>query len=145
MKSRNRKRCALFAAMLGMGMTGCIGESILSAAAKVAGGQIASLTAGEIIILNQTFVDIVGSQDPNSTPPTLTTAQAQALADFFSANNLNTFEDFQALSVTAPNDPGSIKGLDALAAAFAGSGTDIDPDNFDPDSLDGVLNTLVGV
>jgi hypothetical protein len=144
MKSRNQKLCALFTAMLGVGMTGCFGESIVSAGSKVAGGQIASLTAGEIIILSQTVADLIRSQDPNANPPTLTTEQAQALTDFFTANNLNTIEDFETLAETAQNAPDSIQGLDALAAAFAGSATEIDPDDFDADSLDELLGMLFG-
>ncbi len=145
MKSKNYKLCALFTAMLGVGLTGCIGESILSAGAKLASGQIGALTAGEIIILNQTAADLISSQNPNApAPPTLTTGQAQALTDFFSANDLNTVEDFQALAEKAQSDPDSIQGLDALAAAFAGSETDIDPDNFDPNTLDDVFDTLLG-
>ncbi len=144
MKARNQKLCVLFTAAVGVGMTGCFGESIVSAGAKVASGQIASLTANEIIILNQTMVDVFTSQNPGVSPPTVTAVQAQALTDFFSANDLNTVEDFQTLSETAQTDPGSIQGLDALAAAFAGSDTDIDPDNFDPNSLDSVMNTLLG-
>ncbi len=145
MKSKNYKLCALLAATLGVGLTGCFGETILSAGAKVASGQIASLTAGEIIILNQTAADLLNSQNPNApATPTVTTAQAQALTDFFSANDLNTVEDFQDLAEAAQNDPDSIQGLDALAAAFAGSETDIDPDNFDPDTVDELFNTLLG-
>jgi len=144
MKSKNWKLCALVTAMLVVGVTGCGGESILSAGAKVASGQIASLTAGEIIILNQTVADLIRSQDPTANPPTLTTEQAQALTDFFTANDLNTIEDFETLAATAQSDPDSIQGLDELAAAFADSGTEIDPDNFDPDAMGDLLGTLFG-
>ncbi len=144
MKSRNHRLCALFAAMLGVGLTGCFGESIVSAGAKVASGQIASLTAGEIIILNQTAADLITSMDPTASPPTLTTGQAQALSDFLTANDLNTLEDIEALTEAAESDPDSIQGLAALAAAFAGSETELDADDPGAGELEDVLNTLLG-
>lgn len=144
MRSMKQKACVVMVSMAVVGMTGCFGESILSAAAKVAGGQISTLTAGEIMILNQTASDLVGSTDPNAQVPTLTQPQAAAVADFLVANNLNTLADFEALQQTAQTDPSSIQGLDALSAAFAGSTNQIDTTNLDPNSIDNILGPLFG-
>ncbi|MFQ5429055.1 MAG: hypothetical protein ACE5E1_01990 [Phycisphaerae bacterium] len=144
MSSTKQKLCALIAIVLPVGMTGCFGESILSAAAKVAGGQIASLTANEIKILNQTAIDLFASQNPGVSIPVMNDAQAEALANFFAANNLNTLEDFDALQQTAQTDPGQIQGLDELASAFAGSDNTIDPNNVDPETLGSIFDGLFG-
>ncbi|MCG8404772.1 MAG: hypothetical protein MI923_06195 [Phycisphaerales bacterium] len=144
MNSRKLKVCTLLTAMLAVSVTGCFGDNILSAGAKVAGGQISSLTAGEIQILSQTVNDILASENPGFEPVELTETQAQALTDFFSANELNTFEDFETLSQTAQSDPDSIQGLDELAEAFADAGSDLDPDNLDPNDLDEILQSIFG-
>lgn len=145
MKSGKQKVCALLTSILAVSLTGCFGDNILSAGAKVAGGQISSLTAGEIQILNQTVNDILAAENPGFEPVTLNETQAQALTDFFSANELNTLEDFETLSQSAQDDPESIQGLDALADAFAGSTTgDLDPDNVDPDDLNEILQSIFG-
>ncbi|HPF40029.1 MAG TPA: hypothetical protein P5081_03780 [Phycisphaerae bacterium] len=132
--------CALATMTLGLGLTGCFGESILSAGAKVAGGQISELTANEIKILNETVVGVLASTNPGFTAEPLTDAQASALSSFFKANSLNTIEDFEQLQQTAESNPDSLEGLDELAAAFSDSET-IDPDNFD---FDQIFNALFG-
>ena len=82
MRSMKQKACVVMVSMAVVVMTGCFGESILSAAAKVAGGQISTLTAGEIMILNQTASDLVGTADPSVQVPALTQPQAVAVSDF---------------------------------------------------------------
>ncbi|MCA9254665.1 MAG: hypothetical protein KDA33_03465, partial [Phycisphaerales bacterium] len=109
--------CALATMTLGLGLTGCFGESILSAGAKVAGGQISELTANEIKILNETVVGLLASTNPGFTAEPLTDAQASAISSFFKANDLNTIEDFEQLQQTAESNPDSLEGLDELAAA----------------------------
>ncbi|MFQ5411828.1 MAG: hypothetical protein ACE5EC_06005 [Phycisphaerae bacterium] len=144
MRSMRQKACVVMVSLAVIGMTGCFGESILTAAAKVAGGQISELTANEILILNQTASDLIGATDPNAQVPALTEAQASAVSDFLKANNLNTLEDFDALQQAAQTDPSSIQGLDALSAAFSGSTNEIDPNNLDPNSIDSILGPLFG-
>lgn len=125
---------------LGLGLTGCFGDSIISAGAKVVGGQISSLSTGEIKILNQTVIDVLASTNPGFTAEPLTDAQADALSNFFKANNLNTIEDFEALKTTAETNPDSLQGLSELEAAFAGS-QNFDAENFD---FDQIFNALFG-
>lgn len=144
MKSTRRRICALMAVLLPVGVTGCFGDNILSAAAKLASGQISDLTAGEIKILNDLAIGVLQSQNPGFNAPALSDGQAEALSVFFKANQLNTVEDFQQLSQTAQTDPSAIQGLDALAQAFAGSGMSIDPNNFDPNTIDEIFGAIFG-
>ncbi|MCB9856732.1 MAG: hypothetical protein H6818_13715 [Phycisphaerales bacterium] len=140
MKSRNLRFCALATMALGLGLTGCFGDSILSAGAKIAGGQISQLTAGEIKILNETVAGVLASTNPGFTAEPLTDDQATALSNFFKANNLNSISDFEQLQQTAENNPDSLEGLDELSAAFNG-GDAFDGENFD---FDQIFNALFG-
>lgn len=140
MKTRTGRFCALATMALGLGLTGCFGDSILSAGAKIAGGQISSLTSGEIKILNQTVTDVLAATNPGFTAEPLTDAQADALSTFFKANNLNTIEDFESLQQTAESNPDSLEGLDELSTAFNG-GENFDSENFNFDDL---FNSLFG-
>lgn len=140
MRTRTGKLCALATMVLGIGLTGCFGESIVSAGAKVASGQISQLTSGEIKILNQTVTDVLASTNPGFTAEPLTDAQAEALSSFLKSNNLNTIEDFEALKTTAETNPESLQGLDELAAAF-NNGQDYQGQDFD---LDAIFNALFG-
>lgn len=140
MKTQKGRFCALATMALGLGLTGCFGDTILSAGAKVAGGQIASLTSGEIKILNETVVGVLASTNPGFTAEPLTDDQASALSSFFVANSLNTLEDFETLQQTAESNPESLMGLDELASAF-GNGEDFNADDFD---FDQIINALFG-
>jgi hypothetical protein len=140
MQLRKGRFCALATMALGLGLTGCFGDSILSAGAKVAGGQIASLTSGEIKILNETVVGVLASTNPGFTAEPLTDAQATALSSFFKANNLNTIEDFETLKQTAESNPDALMGLAELSAAF-GNGEGFTEENFD---FDQIFNALFG-
>lgn len=139
------KFMALALSVAAVSSTGCFfGESILSAGAKLASGQISQLTAGELQILNQSVIGLLGSQNPGFDPQPLTTEQAEAVSNFLKANNLNTFEDFEALAKIAEENPELLEGLDELAAAFEGSDTNFDPDNFTQEDLDQLLAALFG-
>ena len=140
MQKRNVRFCALATMALGLGLTGCFGETIISAGAKVAGGQIASLTSGEIKLLNEAVVGVLATTNPGFTAEPLTDEQATALSDFLKANNLNTLEDFEALQQTAESNPESLEGLDALATAF-NNGEGINVEDFD---FDQILSALFG-
>ncbi len=130
---------------LAVSSTGCFfGDSILSAGAKLASGQISQLTPGELQILNQTISGVLAADNPDLQIEPLTDDQATAVSSFLAANNLNTFEDFEALGETARNNPESLQGLDELAAAFEGSGTDFDPENFTEDDLNELLGSIFG-
>lgn len=145
MKMNQMKLSVMLVCGLAVSSTGCFfGDSILSAGAKLASGQISQLTPGEIQILNQTITDLLTSDNPDVQIEPLTNDQASAVSNFLASNNLNTFEDFEALGATIENNPDSLKGLDELAAAFAGSDTDFDPDNFTQDDLDELLATIFG-
>jgi len=144
MKTKRQRFCALVALMLPVGITGCFGDSILSAGAKLLSGQISQLTAGEIMILNDTVVGVLKAENPGFNPPPLTSTQAGALSTFFQANTVNTIEDAQNLAKTAQTNPDAIQGLDELAAAFAGSDLNIDPNNVDSTTIDQIFESIFG-
>jgi len=130
---------------LAISSTGCFfGDSILSAGAKLASGQISTLTAGELQILNQTVAGVLAADNPDFQLEPLTDDQATAVSNFLAANELNTFEDFETLGETAQNNPESLQGLDELASAFEGSNTDFDPENFSEDDLNELLGAIFG-
>ena len=138
MMKRNGMMCGLMTSVLSVSMlTGCFGESVVSAGAKVAGGQITTLTVNEIKILNQTILDVLMSQNPGFEGKPLTDVQAHALLAFFIANDFNTLEDLEKLHGI---DPSTLKGLDALEAAFAEQGQDYEVLEFDHTSI---LSTIV--
>lgn len=119
--------------------SGC--GDLVSGVNKIASGQICSLSANEIIALNGAAVQVGASQTPPVTIPTVTTAQAQALADFFALNAICTAQDIEGLP--ARIEAGEVlQGLDALAAAF-GEIT-IDPSNLDPTVLLSLLSQVLG-
>lgn len=144
MKMRVQRYCALVALLLPVGVTGCFGDNILSASSKLLSGQISQLTAGEVQILNDVVVGVLQSQNPGFNPPPLTDTQAGALVTFFQANTINTLEDAQALAETAQNNPEAIQGLEELAAAFAGTELDIDPNDIDADDIDEIFGAIFG-
>lgn len=144
MKTKRQRICALVAFMLPVGVTGCFGDNILSAGAKLLSGQISQLTAGEIMILNEVVVEVLKAENPGFDPPPLTNTQADALSTFFQANTINTIEDAQQLAETAQNNPEAIQGLEELAAAFAGSDLDIDTDNIDASTIDQIFGAIFG-
>lgn len=144
MKIRRQRICALVALMLPIGVTGCFGDNILSAGAKLLSGQISQLTAGEIMVLNDVVVGVIKAENPGFNPPPLTSTQAGALSTFFKTNTINTIEDAQKLGETAQNNPDAIQGLAELAAAFAGSELTIDPDNIDSSTIDQIFGAIFG-
>lgn len=144
MKTRRQRICALVAFMLPVGVTGCFGDNILSAGAKLLNGQISQLTAGEIMVLNDVVVGVLKAENPGFNPPPLTSTQAGALSTFFQANTINTVEDAQLLAQTAQADPTAIQGLPELATAFAGSDLNIDPNNIDSATIDQIFGSIFG-
>jgi hypothetical protein len=116
-------------------VAGCF-ENIFTALSKLANGQISQLTANEIKLLNQLAIDIGKSQNPPVHIAMLTDAQAQALADFAKANNINTIEQLQNLPQQMM-DGVPLEGLDALAMAFGN-----DPGTFDADALAAILQQI---
>lgn len=144
MKMRLQRCCALVALLLPVGVTGCFGDNIFSATSKVLSGQISQLTSGEILILNEVVVGLLQSQNPGFNPPPLTSTQAGALAAFFQANTINTLEDAQTLAETAQTNPEAIQGLEELAAAFAGTELDIDPNNVEANDIEEIFQAIFG-
>jgi len=142
MRNRKGTLCALGVTALSVTMlTGCFGESILTAGAKVAGGQMSTLSGNEIQILNQTVIDLLSNENPGFEPEPLTDTQADAVANFLKVNSLNAFEDFDALQQQFETDPASIQGLAELEAAFADSAQNFNEEDFD---LDALVNTIFG-
>ncbi len=144
MKTKRLRICALVALMLPIGVTGCFGDSILSAGAKLLNGQISQLTAGEVLILNEVVVGVIQAENPGFNPPPLTNTQAGALVTFFQANTINTLEDAQQLAAAAQTNPEAIQGLEALAVAFAGTDLDIDTENIDASTIDQIFGAIFG-
>lgn len=81
------------------------GGNIVTAGAKVAGGNIAALTPDEIQILADNVTEF---QDTPVDVPELTDAQATAASDFLIANDVKTIEDVQSLIQQIEADPTSI-------------------------------------
>ncbi len=134
----------VFVAAITAGASGCFPSTVgdlMGAGIKVLNGQISTLTAGEVKALNAVAIGVINESAGSNLQP-LSDAQAQAVAGFFEANNLDTPEDFQQLADTAAQDPSSIQGLDELAAAFQGTETNLDPNNLDPDELQGLLESI---
>ncbi|MBI5866302.1 MAG: hypothetical protein HZB38_17665 [Planctomycetes bacterium] len=84
------------------------GGSLITAGAKVVSGNMTNLTADEIQILG----DEIASRSTQFTGLEITDEQAEAAADFLSANNLNTVADIQALIA----NPGNIEIPDSVLA-----------------------------
>ncbi|RMF80653.1 MAG: hypothetical protein D6744_08000 [Planctomycetota bacterium] len=86
------------------------GGNIITAGAKVAGGNISSLTPDEV----QVLADKVASNTTDLDIPELTDEQAAAAVDFLVANDVNTIEDVQNLIEQAEQDPTSIEIPDSI-------------------------------
>lgn len=137
------KACALLLSVSAVSVTGCFGESILSAGSKVLGGQISQLTPGEILILNQTASDLI-SQVTGLPGTTLTTPQAVAISNFLQVNELDTLQDFETLATNAESDPESIQGLEELGSAFEGTDYEGDEGEFDAGQLGDLFGSILG-
>lgn len=86
------------------------GGNIITAGAKVAGGNIASLTPDEV----QVLADKVSSSRTNLNIPELTDEQAEAAVDFLVANNINSIQDVQDLIQQVEDDPESLEIPDSV-------------------------------
>lgn len=146
MKTAKPGICVVLIAGLAVATAGCGTDPLVSAATgamKIANSQMTQLTAAEVQALSQVVVNLINEQTGGSQPP-LTAEQAAAIVAFLQANNINSPDDITALIEQAQQDPSSIQGLDALAAAFAGTDGEFDPDNVDPDTLASILAAAFG-
>lgn len=129
-----------------LGAAGCGSNPLLDAASaglKIANNQMSQLTSNEVLALSQLVISVV-TEETGATIPALTTEQAAAIVAFLQANNINSPDDLALLIENAENDPSSIQGLDALAAAFAGSENAFDPNNPDPQTIGAIFAQAFG-
>lgn len=140
MMGRSKLAGWALAGALFVGTAGCDTLVLPSALAKLANSALGDLTADEIRVLTKMAADLINSQIPGANAAALTQAQSQAIVDFLDANNVTTFEELQMLIDQAQGDPSAIQGLDALAAAFAGSNQSFDPNNPTPEDLQNIFN-----
>jgi hypothetical protein len=89
------------------------GGSLLSAGAKIANGQLASLTPDEVQIL----ADMLSAQDPNI-ELVVSDEDAQAAVEFLQLNEINTIEDLERVASDADQDPNSVIIPDGVLAIF---------------------------
>lgn len=94
------------------------GGNIITAAGKVVGGQMTSLTPDEIQIVSDAISDL--SPDVSLF---IGDDEAAVAVDFLRANNLNTIEDIAAFADNAVNDPDSVVIPESLTQ-FLNSGID---------------------
>lgn len=110
---RNRTMTALLAGTTLVWVTGCPfgntrttnqgGGTIITAASKVVGGQMTSLTPDEIQIVSDAISDL--SPDVSLF---IGDDEAAAAVDFLRANNLNSIEDIAAFAEQVANDPSGV-------------------------------------
>lgn len=93
------------------------GGSLISAGAKIAGGQLSSLTPDEI----QIIADTVGELNPEFKQE-VSDAQAEASVAFLKANELNTIEDLQSLAEKAEQDPDAVTIPDSVLSLIEAEG-----------------------
>ncbi len=141
-KSGRRLVCFVMVGCLTAGAAGCDVFALISAAAKLSSGQIGDLTADELRVLSQAGADFINSQTPGAGAQPLTQAQAQAIADFLDANNVQSEMDLQNLIMQAQTDPGSVQGLVELAQAFQGSGDSFDANSPTEEELNALFNEV---
>lgn len=121
------------------------GGSLISALGKLTSANIGGLTGDEIQILSDSAKNLLSQSDPAAASlPALTDDQAGALANFFNSNGLNSPDAFGTFAQNAAADPGSVKGLDELAAAFAGSASSFDPNAVTEDDLNNLFMQVFG-
>ena len=115
----------------GLAQFGCVGTpdrtsnqgggNILTAAGKLASGQLSTLTPDEIQVATDFAIQNFGLEVPS-----LEDEQAEALVTFLSENDLNSVEDIQALA----DNPGDVVVSDdvkeALESLLRGLGEDVD-------------------
>ncbi len=94
-------------------LTGCpsssgSGGNIFTAAAKIAGGSMTSLTGTEVQILADTAEEFAASQG-EVIDLTLTDEQADVIVEFLVINEINTVQDLQAAIEQAQANPDSIE------------------------------------
>ncbi len=93
------------------------GGSLISAGAKIAGGELSSLTPDEI----QIIADTVGNLNPDFKQE-VSDEQAEASVAFLKANGLNTIEDLQSLAEKAEQDPDAVTIPDSVLSLIEAEG-----------------------
>lgn len=96
------------------------GGTVITAASKVVGGRMTSLTPDEIQIVSDAISDL--SPDVSLF---IGDDEAAAAVDFLQANNLNSIEDIAAFAEQAANDPSGVVIPESLIQ-LVGSGVDLD-------------------
>ena len=96
------------------------GGTVISAAGKVAGGQMTNLTPDEIQIVSDTISDL----SPNVSL-FISDDQAAVAVDFLQANDLNSIEDIAAFAEQVADDPSGVVIPDSLMQ-LVNSGIDLD-------------------
>lgn len=116
--------------LLGTLTTGCIPPTISAAAsgaAKLAAGNASDLSAAEIVAL----VEIANAAVPDLDLE-VSTAQAAAIADFLSTNNINDQDDFTAFIDGVTSGQTDLEIDEAVVALFV--------QDFEPDITDELSN-----
>lgn len=139
MRSRNRIAFGVVC-LLAISSTGC---DSLTALTKLGDCSAGFLTSSDILGLNASVKDLLAQQNPPVDIPSLSEAQAQALATFLEANDANCASEIEALIEKADSDPESVQGLADLAAAFDGTNDAFDPENVSSSDLENILNNIV--
>ena len=125
---------------LSLFLSGC---DALTGAQKLTNCGLTDLSVQEVLALNQVAIELLQTQDPATTYPPLTEAQAQALVNFVNANEMNCLEDIGRVAFRAEHDPESILGLRELAAAFADTQNEFDPNLVTGDQLLNILDLVL--
>lgn len=97
------------------------------------------LTANEILALNTSARDFLASQTPPTTIDVMTPAQAQAVATFLELNQAQCLEEILNL---LEQDPSTMQGLAALAAAFEGTNSQFDPESATRDDIENIFDQV---
>lgn len=96
------------------------GSSPVQATAKFAQGKLGALNPDDVQLLPEIAEDLSQTfpQIQDFDLPEITDDQAQAVVDFFDANNVETFEDLEAVIQQAQEDPSSIVIPDSAIAVL---------------------------
>lgn len=97
------------------------------------------LTANEILALNTSARDFLASQSPPTTIDVMTPAQSEAIATFLELNQAQCLEEILNL---LEQDPSTMQGLAALAAAFEGSSSQFDPNTATRDDIEEIFDQV---
>jgi len=129
MRGCSRILCVVWLVVARGSLVGCDAGPAVEyavAVAKVENGNVAGLTASEILALNQTWASVVAARNSiTGEDPVFafTNQQAGALVSFFQVNEVRGHENgrAEAFANKLRTDPGSLLGLPELATAIAGT------------------------